>query len=623
MTQSPDQNRGCFRTFFGAFWRGIDITRRVVVNSLFLLFSLFILSAFFADGTPQVPTGAALVLTPRGAIVDQLSGDPLERSLADMRGLGLAESRLDELIEAVRTARDDGRIRMLVLDLNQFVGSGLSKLQELRVAIEAFKESGKPVFARADFLDRSRYYLAATADEIFFHEAGVLLVTGFSNYQPFFKDGLDRFGIDPNVLRVGEFKSAVEPFLRDDMSPESRQASLGWMEDLWSAYVEDVAAMRDLTPEQVYDFVNRFPEHLVAAGGHSSQAAMTAGLVDLVGSRKVAEERIAEILGHRETEEDFPQIGWRDYLRATEGRRQESPGKDVIALIVGRGNILNGDRSPGTIGSESINGILRQARRRDDIKAVVLRLDSGGGSVLASEMIRQELERIREAGKPVVISMGSVAASGAYWIATASDQIWASPTTITGSIGIFGLFPTIEKPLAEYLGVRVDGVGTSTLAGALRMDREMQPEIREVLRTWLETGYRDFVGLVAEARGKTPEEVDEMARGRVWSGEDALELGLVDRLGGLSQAVAAAAELAELPKGYGVETLEKEPSFRDRLLVDLLAAAAPLRLATAGGGEPSRSPLAAISRLVARQARLLNEFNDPAGLYAHCFCEPE
>ncbi|MCH9650072.1 MAG: signal peptide peptidase SppA [Deltaproteobacteria bacterium] len=620
------EKKGCIYSFFSSLWHLVDVASRVAITLVFLFFLLLIASAFMADSQTVVPASAALIVAPAGEIVEELSGDAWERSLAELRGPGLAETRLDELIEAIGTARDDGRIRLLVLDLDQMLGAGLSKLQELAAAVADFKESGKPVLARADLLDRSRYYLAATADEVYFHQSGVLLLTGFSNYQSFYKDALDRFEVDANVLRVGEFKSAVEPFLRNDMSEESRRASLGWMEDLWDSYVEDVSAFRSMEPAKLADFLDRFGDHLVAADGVSSRAAQDAGLVDLVGPRQVVEKRIAELLGEEPESESYSHIGWQDYLKATTDRRLEASEGPKVAVVVGRGTILDGDHSPGTIGGNSTSALIRQARLDEDVKAVVVRLDTGGGSVFASELIRQELERTREAGKTVVVSMSSVAASGGYWIATAADEVWASPTTITGSIGIFGLFPTVQKPLAKHLGVHVDGVGTTPLAGSLRMDREMQPELRQVLKTWLERGYADFLGHVAEARNMTVEEVDEIARGRVWSGEDAHELGLVDELGGLSGAVEAAASRAQLQPGYGVERVQEEPSLKDRLVMDLLSATvgrlgADSRRIDSLGAIESRSPLAALSRLLKQQGRLLLELNDPAGLYAHCLCK--
>ena len=616
------ENKSWILRTLGALWRGVDRARRFTVNFIFLVLVLFLLGLLFAGRESLVPDSGALILRPQGLLVDQLSGDPLDRALGNLRGLSTGETLLSDVLDALDRAREDERIKVLVLDLDGFGGAGLSKLQELREGLDAFKESGKPVVAMAEFYDSSRYYLAATADEVFLDDAGVMLLTGFSRYRRYLKDALDRFQVDANVLRVGEFKSAVEPFLRNDMSAEAREANEDWLGDLWRMWLEDVASLRGMEVAELRSFVDRPNEHLRGAEGSSPEAALNGGLVDHAAPRAAAEDRIAELLGWKE-DEPFPRVGLEDYLEATESPISPVPGQgDAVGVLVARGTIVDGEEDPGGIGSRTMTRLIRQARRDDDIKALVLRVDSGGGSALASEVIRRELDRVREAGKPVVVSMGSVAASGGYWISTAADEIWASPSTITGSIGIFGLFPTFQKSLAEYLGVRVDGVGTSAMAGALRFDREMSPDFREVMTQWLERGYRDFLQRVSTARKMSVEEVDAIARGRVWSGEDAHRLGLVDALGELDEAVAAAARRADLGDDYRLQWVEEQRSLRDQIVLDLLATAVRW---VPQGEETShpRGPLAQLLRTMEATAELLGQLNDPAGLYAHCLCEVE
>ncbi|MCB1037704.1 MAG: signal peptide peptidase SppA [Acidobacteria bacterium] len=604
---------------FRSFWRTVDRARRLTVNFLFLVVVLVVLVALFAGGESPVPHAGALILRPEGEIVDQLAGNPVDRALGQLQGTALGETLLTDLLDVLDHAREDDRIKVLVLDLDALGGVGLSKLQELRRGIEAFKASGKKVIATAEVYDRTRYYLAATADEIFLDDSGLILPTGFSVYRAYFKDALDRFGVDANVLRVGEFKTAVEPFLRDDMSAEAREANLDWLGDLWRVWLEDVAEMRGMDVDSIRGFVDQYGEHVREAKGNSVEAALAAGWIDHAAPRYAAEERVAEILEWKE-DEAFPQVSHGDYLASLHRPLPPTPGfGEAVGVLVAKGTIVDGEEDPGGIGSATLTRLIRQARTDDAIKAVVLRVDSGGGSALASEVIRRELQRVRDAGKPVVVSMGSIAASGGYWISTASDEIWASPSTITGSIGIFALFPTIQKPLAEYLGVRVDGVGTSPLAGALRIDREMSPELRDVLTQWLERGYRDFLERVAAAREMPVEEVDAIARGRVWSGEDAERLGLVDHLGDLDDAIAAAARRAGLKEEPEVRWLEEQPSFRERILLDLLSAGARLGVSRPETG----GPLAELDRAVARASSLARQLNDPAGLYAHCLCEVE
>jgi protease-4 len=444
------------------------------------------------------------------------------------------------------------------------------------------------------------------------------MLQGFSRYRTYYKDGIDRLEIDWNIFRVGSYKTAVEPYLRNDMSDEAKEANLGYLDDLWQSYLEDVAAARSLQPAAIVDYIEGINDHLAAAGGQPAVAALDAGLVDHLGGRDQVRERMIELVGEDEDIDSFYRIGLDDYLEATEDQRQSAnKGDEAVGVVVAVGTILDGSHAPGKIGGDSTAALVRQARENDEIKAIVLRVDSGGGSAFASEIIRRELELTRQAGKPVVVSMGGVAASGGYWISLASDEIWASPNTITGSIGIYGMIPTFQKPLAKYLGVRVDGVGTTSWAGAVRPDRQLPPEIGRAVQQMIDHGYQDFITRVAEARGMTPEEVDAIAQGRVWSGEDGLDIGLVDKLGGLDEAIAAAADKAGLEDGYRVDFVEKELELKDRIVRDLLARAA----ATFGPGavpvtvEP---PLARVVRSLQAKAQTLLELNDPYGMYALC-----
>jgi protease-4 len=507
----------------------------------------------------------------------------------------------------------------------------MTKLEDLRDAVAGFKTSGKTVLATADDYSQTAYYLAAQADEIYLHEMGLVVLPGFGRYVTHFKDGLDRLGVDVHVFRVGEYKSAVEPFLRNDMSDEAKEANLDWLGDLWRAWIADVAAARGLSEERLLDYVHRFPELLRQQAGDAARAALEAGLVDHVGERDMVRDRLVELVGEDETTHSFQGVSYQDYLAHLGSDRASLGGgsgdDDQVAVLVARGDILDGRRPPGEIGGDSTAALVRQARDDDTVKALVLRVDSGGGSAFASEVIRRELELLREAGKPVVISMGTVAASGGYWIATASDEIWASPTTITGSIGIFGIFPTFQKPLARYLGMHVDGVGTTPLAGALRPDRELSAEAAEAIQQITDRGYQEFLDRVAEARGMTPEEVDRIARGRVWSGEDAHAKGLVDHLGGLDQAIAAAAQRAGLEGGYGITWLEQELDFEEQLAADLLSRATEVFGLEGRARMPAAAALGAVEPLL-RSAGSLDGVTraalaDPRGLVAHCLCEVE
>jgi len=613
------------KTIFTKSWRALDASRKVAVNLLFvaIVAGLVALALALAGGGPDVPKRTALVLAPSGDLVEQLDGDPMGRAIAELTGDSEPQTLLRDLLDAIAAAKDDKRVEVLLLDLNRMGGAGLTKLQDLKAAVEDFKTSGKPVIATADAYSQGPYYLAALADEIYMHEDGLLILEGFSRFRTFYKDGIDRLEIDWNVFRVGEYKSAVEPFLRNDMSEEAKLADREWLGDLWQTYLEQVAAARQIDKATIQDYIDGFARHLGEHQGDSAQMALAAGLIDHAATRDQVRDRLIELVGEDEDTHSFHQIAHPAYLEALGDDRPSTKGKgDAIGVIVARGTILDGTQPPGKIGGDSTAALIRQARNDEKIKAVVLRVDSGGGSGFASEVIRRELQLTREAGKPVVASMGSVAASGGYWITMAADEVWAYPTTITGSIGIFGMFPTFQKPLAKYLGMHVDGVGTTTMAGALRADRALQPELAEAIQLIVDEGYRDFITKAAESRGMTPEQIDPIARGRVWSGMDALDLKLVDNLGGLDQALAAAARLANLGEEYRVTYVEKELGFKEKLAHSLLSRARAW-LGPDMPADPSHDAYTRVVEQIREQAETLAELNDPNGLYAHCLCEYE
>lgn len=600
----------------------VDLTRRLVLNGLFLLVGLALLAAL-AGGRTKVPRDAVLVVDPRGEIVEQLSGSPAQRARARLAGNPLRETLLKDVLDAIRQAKDDKRIKVLLLDVDGFSGAGLTKLQDLRAAVREFKQSGKRVVAAADGYNQSQYYLASTADEVFLHEAGLVLIEGYGRFPTFYKEGIDKLEADWNVFRVGEYKSAVEPFLRNDMSPEAKEANREYLGDLWAGWLKDVAEGRKLTPEALSSVIDGMVGLLREAGGEVSQVAKKAGLVDLVGGRADLEKRLIALSSEDPEKHSYRKIGFREYLKAGPRDRDGSAGgREAVAVVVAKGSILDGTQPPGAIGGDSTAALIRRARLDDEVKAVVLRVDSGGGSSFASEVIREELARVRADKKPVVVSMGSVAASGGYWIATSSDEVWASPSTITGSIGIFGMFPTFQKPLAKHLGMRVDGVGTTWLSGALRPDVEMKPELKEAFQAIIDRGYEDFLERVAAARKMDRDAVDRIARGRVWSGEDAKQVGLVDQLGGLDQAVAAAAKRAQLKDGHRVWYVEKEGDWSESLAASWLTAAADL-VAPEPETPPAPGRVESWARELQARAAALAAFNDPRGVYAACLCEVE
>ena len=607
-------------SFLASVFRGIDLSRRLVLNLLFLLM-LGLLLGLAASGAPKVPSKAILVVAPQGLLVEQLGGEPLQRAMAKALGNDVPQTLVYDVIDALHAAEKDDRIAGVLLEVSDLAGGSLEKLQHVAAAIDAVKKSGKKVIASADIYNDSGYYLAAHADEIHLHEQGMVIFDGFERFALYHKEGIDRLEVDWNVFRVGEYKSAVEPFLRDDMSPEAKEANLGYMNDLWQAWLEDVAKNRKLQPADLQRYVDEMPQGLAEKAGDAAQLALARKLVDKVGGRDQLRDTLIGLAGEDEEINSFQQVSLDDYLLAIGDKRHRFPQDGQgVAVVVAAGTIVDGSSPPGNIGGESTAALIRQARKDDEVKAIVLRVDSGGGSAFASEVIRRECELARAAGKKVVVSMGGVAASGGYWISTAADEIWASPNTITGSIGIFGMFPTYQKPLAKYLGTHADGVGTTWMAGAFRPDRALDPKVGELIQTVINRGYQEFLERVSKARKMSTTDVDKIARGRVWSGIDAKGIGLVDHLGGLEEAVASAAKLAELPEGYAVRFVEKEPTFGQKLLTEFFAEAqawlGPVQLSE----RPAGLEKAMLDTLAEHRA-FLAQWSDPRGVYASCLCE--
>ncbi|MCK5878694.1 MAG: signal peptide peptidase SppA [Holophagae bacterium] len=598
-------------------WFGIDVFRRIVLNVIFLVILLVVLGVMMHSDKPDVPEIGALVLKPAGSIVEQMASDPMDRIRGEITGSVQQQTLLKDLVDAVHAAKDDDRIKVMLLDLNSMGSAGMTKLEDLKKAILSFKESGKKVIATCDEYGQGQYYLAACADEIHMHRLGMVILEGFGRYRTYYKEGLDKLKVDVHVFKVGTFKSAVEPFLRNDMSDAAKKANLEWLGDLWSHYLVDVAHSRGTTVEALQAYMDNYMANLEAAGGNGAKTALDSGLVDYVGNRDGIKKRMIELVGEDKETHTFNHISHGKYLAALdEDRFGEKAKGDQVAVIVAVGTILNGKQPGGSIGGDSTAALIRKAREDENIKAVVLRVDSGGGGVLPSEVIRRELELTRKAGKPVVSSMGTVAASGGYWITMASDEVWASPTTITGSIGIFGMFPNYHRTLRDYLGVRVDGVGTTPLAGAFRPDRELNPKLGRMIQMIVNEGYRDFITKVAEARNMSVEDVDKIAQGRVWSGEDAHRLGLVDHMGGLEDAIVSAAKLAKVDKDYQAKYMKKKKTFKEKLMKNLMSGTADVLIEEAGirNAVPFGTGL---TGMMLKQAETFHRLNDPNGMYAY------
>lgn len=599
------------KSLFRGLWRGLKALQSLAGTLLFLFLLFFFAKAMFGDDRPVVPDGSALVVDPDGMIVEQLTArDPFEAVLGQDRLP--PETLLRDIVSAIRTAAGDKRITALVLSLDGMLGAGPSQLHYLGTVIDEFKESGKPVLAYGTGYSQGQYLLAAHADEVYMHPFGGVYLTGYGIYPTYFKAGIEKLKANFHVFQVGEYKTAVEPYLRDDMSPEARESYSGVLKVLWDAYIEEVARERKLDAAAFRAGFDNMAGDLRAANGDFAVLAENNGLVDGLKTWKEWRQHMVGVVGSNGNHNgsSYKRISLASYISAVGPSDQKGSGR--IAVVVARGTILDGEQKPGVVGGDTIARLIRKARSNDKVKAIVLRIDSGGGSVFASEVIRREVEAAQADGLPVVASMGAVAASGGYWIASTADEIWAAPTTITGSIGIFAIFPTFDKTL-DSIGIHSDGVGTTPLSGALDPRRPISDLLRDLVQQSIESGYDKFITRVAAGREMTKEDVDAVGRGRVWAGKTARDLGLVDNLGSLDDAVAAAARLAELDE-YGTLYVEDPPTFEQRVVDFLLAPLARERIA----GGIARSPLQRlVGDLEAEFAQLL-ALNDPQNVYALC-----
>ena len=553
--------RGPIARFFVGLWGAMNFTRMLVFNILFFLLLFAFLAVLGAgDRTKPLLDRTTLVIAPEGALVEQFSSDPASRALSKAMGGQGGEVQLRDVLRALDSARTDKRIERVVLRLDQLQTSGLASMREVAAAIARVKASGKQVVAFSEMMDQKQYLLAAQSNEVYLDPMGGLLLEGLGRYRQYYREGLqDKLGVDVHVFKVGEFKSAVEPYVLDAASPAAKEADLYWMGDVWQRYLADIAAARKLDATALAAGIDQLPERLQAANGDIAAYAMQQKLVDGLKTR----EQVDDLLVERGVADDkadggFRQVSLDGYLAHLNLAIQSADRRPQLAVVVAEGEISGGEQPPGTVGGVSTAALLRAARDDDKIKAVVLRVDSPGGEVFASEQIRREVDGLKAAGKPVVVSMGDLAASGGYWISMNADRIYADPSTITGSIGIFGLIPTIPRTL-EKIGVRTDGVGTTRLAGAFDITRPLAPEVGQVIQAVIDKGYRDFTGRVARARQQPVAQIDAVARGRVWSGAQAKARGLVDELGGLQAALDDAAKRAKLGKAdaYRVQYLEK------------------------------------------------------------------
>ena len=550
---STDRPNILVRLWLG-FWRSVTALRMAVFNILFLIVLALVLRAIFSGGDALVlENNTTLVMAPEGVVVEEYIGTPFERSINEALGQAVPQTRLRDILTALELAADDEQITQVLIQTDRLIGLSPGTMQDVNRAFTEFRESGKRVIAHGGLMGQAQFFMASLADEIWLDRDGFVLIEGYGMYRQYYADALEMLEVDVNLFRVGTFKSAMEPYIRNDMSEADRESREFLLNDIWQRYLEQAASNRGMPPEVLADITQNVPRYLELANGDVGQMALDRGLVDRLITRPELRSELA-LSGAAHEDTGFRRIGMMDYVA---GRTLTDLALgDQVGVIVASGTILDGSQPPGTIGGDSTARLIRDAAQNDNIKAVVLRIDSGGGSAFASEVIRTEMMNLREAGKPVVVSMGDVAASGGYWIAMGADEIWAYPSTITGSIGIFGFFPTFQNTLAK-IGVYTDGVGTTPLASALNPGMALNEDVSQILQGVIENGYQDFIGLVAEHRNMTLEQVDAVAQGRIWSGSQAQERGLVDQLGTLDDAIASAARMAGLGDEFEVSYVEQ------------------------------------------------------------------
>ena len=618
----PPRRGGGFGRFLRGLARGINVTRLVIINVIFFGFlAVFLIALMVSGHTNAVEDKTVLVLAPEGALVEQYSADAFSRAIARMSGDGVKQVQVRDLVRAIDAAAKDARISQIVLRTDKLQAGGFAALREVGAALDRFRAAGKPVLAWGVSLEQGQYYLAAHADKLYVDPQGGVMATGLANYRLFYKDLLDKLGVEVHLFRVGQFKSAAEPFILDHASPESKEADAYWLGGLWSTWIEEVAKMRHIAPATLRADVDSLAERVRDANGSLADLAVQEKLADGIAT----EQQFVRMLRDSgvpagKKDQGFRQVELDGYLAdrglATADMLQTGPG---VTVVVTEGEITGGKQAQGSIGGDSTAALIRTVRADRRTRALVLRVNSPGGEVYAAEQIRREVELTRAAGIPVIVSMGDVAASGGYWISMNANRIYAEPNTITGSIGIFGMFYTVPDTLAR-IGVKSDGVATSPLAGAFDITRPLDPKVSVLIQSIIDKGYRDFVGNVAKARGKDFAAIDAIAQGRVWTGQQALDRGLVDKIGSLDDAIRDAAQQANLGEDFKVRYAEKPMGAFERFLTNVgdstethVALSWGLRLPSWVAELPRLAPEFALFRTA--------EAGKPH-VYAYCFCSP-
>jgi len=632
------KRRGLIRRFFGGLWWLVDGSRRLAINLVFLLIVGVLLVGWLRSGPSPLQDKTVLVMRLGGPLVEQRSGSARDQAMKRVRGEADAQVQLRDVLRALEVAATDPKISSVLLILDEFRGGGAANQREFAAALQRFKAAGKKVVAWGGAYDQRQFFLAAHADEVYLHPMGSVYLEGYGSLRNYYREAFDRLGVSANVIRAGKYKNYGETYFASAPSKETLESDAFLYDALWAGYTDTVEKARKLPAGSITQGIQDLPKLMEAAAGNPARLALDMKLVDGLKTQDELRQLLVS-RGEKDTvNKTFRQVSFGEYL----GRNPLPPVPgDAVGIIVAEGGISDGEAPPGAVGGRSTADLVRQARENDKIKAIVLRVRSPGGSVFGSELIRRELELARAAGKPVVVSMGDVAASGGYWIATASDEVIADAATITGSIGVFAMLPTADGLVAK-LSVHTGGYGTTWLANAYDPRKPMDPRFASLVQSGVNFIYSDFTSRVAQARKSTPEKIDAVAQGRVWTGAQALERGLVDRLGSFRDATDSAATRAKLPKDYRTVYLERDPGRLARLIslvggritsglgLDTAwadaASAWTAGLAEAAAGPaallppPLREAQAALQGEMAWLGELAGDGRKPFSAVIHCLC---
>ncbi|MEW6760980.1 MAG: signal peptide peptidase SppA [Pseudomonadota bacterium] len=607
------------RRAFGMLWHAVDVSRRTFMNLLFLLFVIFIVMIFSSGGVKPIGEKSALVLELKGDLVETYESSLEDTLLDSVAGDSKRAVRLRDLLTVLDAAAKDKSINTVVLLLDQMNGGGLAMLRDVGAAIDRVRASGKKVVAWGGTYDQKRYLLASHADEVYVHPMGMVLIEGFGGRRNYYRDALDKLGVTVNLIKVGTYKSFAEPYIANGPSEAAQEADSFLYNALWQDYTGQVEKNRKLPAGALAGWIETLPQQMQAQGGSAAKVALAGKLVDGLKTRDELREMLVKRGAWDERIKSFRQVGFNDYLQ----RHQPKPFGDAVGVVVASGNITEGSSGPGVVGGITTANLIRQAREDDAVKAVVLRVDSPGGSAYGSELIRRELELTRAAGKPVIVSMGDVAASGGYWISMAADEVIADPSTITGSIGVFTILPTAEK-VSDKLGIHTAGVTTTWLADAYNPLRPLDPRFGSLVQSSINHVYSEFTTRAAAARKTTVAKIDEVGQGRVWTGAQAKERGLVDRLGSYRDALQAAARRAKLGEDYRVAYVERPIGKLERFLNMMGASTVQaVNIQVKLGLLENAMPAGPVAK-VAQDMAWLNEVADgrkPFAAITHCLCE--